>query len=76
MNPLFTATLIVQGQSEAYDVTFEHDHYTFLAQEKNINPVSFKVFREEDEWHVKDSIPDILKQQAISQLEYYLLQQH
>ena len=76
MSTLFTATLIVHGQPAAYDVTFDNDHYTFHAQEEQVNPSSFTIYRENDEWHVKSTIDDIMKQQAVSQLEAYLLQQH
>ncbi len=75
-NNLFTATLIVQGQPIAYDVTFEEDHYTFQPQAEQDKLSSFTVFREHDEWQVKGMIEDVMKQQAVSQLEAYLLSQH
>ena len=76
MSTLFTATVIINGQPIAYDVTFENDHYTFRPDDGQPVTEPFTVYRQDDEWKVKSSLNDIAQQQAVEQLEDYLLQQH
>jgi len=75
MDTLFTTTVIINGQSVSYNVTFADEAYVFTPDSENEAP-TFKLRREEDEWKLDGSLSDISQQQAANALENYLLSQH
>ena len=76
MNVLFTADIIIKGQSTGYNVFFEHEEYHFTPEDETAGAPSFSLCREHDEWKVKGDLEPIAGQQATAQLESYLLSQH
>ncbi len=75
MDTLFTTSIIINGESRSYDVTFADDAYVFTPDSEESVP-TFKIRREEDEWKLDGEISDISRQQATAALESYLLSQH
>ncbi len=74
MSTLFTATVIEKEPVE-YSVHNEEDVYVFVPSD-NAAGKTFRIKRMNDQWHVDGQLDEIAKQQAVSQLERYLLQQH
>ena len=74
MEALFTTSIIINGQPQAYSVTFKDDAYQFSPD--GGNAASFELQRAADEWLLKGELASIAKDQAVSALEQYLLSQH
>jgi hypothetical protein len=74
METLFTTSIIINGQQQAYAVTFQDDAYQFTPDD-NTGP-NFGLRRAEDEWKLDGDLTPIAKDQAVSALEHYLLSQH
>lgn len=75
MDTLFTTSVIINGQSKSYNVSFADEAYTFKPDAED-NAPTFKLRREEDTWKLDGDLTDISKQQATVALESYLLSQH
>ena len=75
MDTLFTTSVIINGQSKSYQVSFADEAYTFTPENGDGAP-TFKLRREEDVWKLEGELSDISKQQATAALESYLLSQH
>ncbi len=76
MEKIFSAHLDVNGKNYEYHVVFEDEKYIFSTDDPNASVPRFSFRREENEWIPVDNIEPGLKQQAISQMEKYLLSQH
>ena len=75
MDILFTTSVIIDGQSNDYRVTFADDAYVFTPDADTGAP-TFRIRRDEDLWKLDGNLSDISRQQAVSALESYLLSQH
>lgn len=73
-DPLFTTSVIINGEHKTYRVSFSDDAYHFVG-DGNEAP-SFQLRRVDDEWKLDGELNDISRQQAINALESYLLSQH
>ena len=74
MSILFTAT-IIQKEPVEYSIHNENDVYVFEPFDSTSGQ-TFKIKRINDRWVVEGELNEIAQQQAIAQLERYLLQQH
>ncbi len=74
MSNLFTAT-IIQKEPVEYSIHNENDVYVFEPTDPSSGK-TFKIKRHNDQWFVEGDLNDIAKDQAIAQLERFLLQQH
>lgn len=75
MSNLFTAT-IIQNEPIEYLIHNEDDVYVFEPTDPSSSGKTFKIKRHNDQWVVEGNLNDIAKDQAIAQLERFLLQQH
>ena len=75
MDTLFTTSVIINGQSKSYHVSFADEAYVFTPDSEDGTP-TFRLRREEDEWKLDGELTDISRQQATAALESYLLSQH
>ena len=75
MDTLFTTSIIINGESKSYDVSFANETYIFTLDSED-NAPAFKLRREEDEWKLEGNLTEISRQQAIAALDSYLLSQH
>lgn len=75
MDTLFTTSVIINGQSKSYNISFADEAYVFTPDSEDVAP-TFKLRREEDEWKLDGELTDISRQQATAALESYLLSQH
>ena len=73
MDILFSTELFYKGLSQVFEVSFENEEYVFRNKDKS---ESFSVQREEDEWHAENTLPEVVKSEAVEKLEQYLLSQH
>lgn len=73
MDTLFTANVIINGESKGFDVHFENDEYIFNPEDEG---EAFSLARLDDGWKVNGNLPEIAQGQAIHALETYLLAQH
>lgn len=76
MEDLFRTNLSVNNKDVVYHIVFDHEKYIFQPESPGDNLPSFSLKREHDEWHEQDKIDPSLKEQAIDELEAYLLKQH
>ena len=76
MEKIFSAHLDVNGKNYEYHVVFENEKYIFNTDEQGSAVPNFSFTREENEWIPQENIEPGLKEQAITQLEKYLLSQH
>ncbi len=72
MDPLFTATINSKNIEDKFLVYFENEKYVFQSE----GDVQFKLMRTHDEWKVEGNVDEQVKDEAIRQLEKYLLAQH
>lgn len=75
MDTLFRTSVIINGQSNSYNVSFADEAYVFTP-DGNSDAPTFRIRREEDQWKLEGDLNDISRQQAVSALEGYLLSQH
>lgn len=74
MEALFTTSIIINGQTQAYTVAFKEEAYHFTPDGGAGTP--FQLRRADDEWKLEGNLAPIAKEQAVSALEHYLLSQH
>ena len=73
MEDLFSARLSVEDRQVSYRVVFKEEDYHFVSDD---GASEFSLRREHDEWHENGTLAPGLKDQAVTALENYLLQQH
>jgi hypothetical protein len=76
MEKIFSAHLKANGHEVEYHVVFENEKYIFSTDDSNARVSSFSFGREDNQWIDLDNVEPSLKNQAIDQLEKYLLSQH
>ncbi|HEV7620744.1 MAG TPA: hypothetical protein VGO09_03375 [Flavisolibacter sp.] len=75
MEDIFTTQLKVDQESISFHVVFDEEKYRFIP-EKNINSIrEFYVKRDHDQWMAEGPVNADIKNQAIDNLEEYLLKQ-
>lgn len=74
MEDLFWTTLNVNGQPGDYHIVFENEEYRFY-QHGSLTP-AFIFRRQHDEWHSADEASEGIKDEAVEELEKYLMRQH
>ncbi len=75
MTDLFNTTININNHPVSYSVFFANEEYHFHSSQQD-TAKSFIIKREHDEWHIKENIDEVLKNNAIEALEKYLLSQH
>jgi hypothetical protein len=74
MDPLFTATIPVNGQPVSFDVHFEQESYVFAPASGGAE--SLRLRKEHDEWHTEGPADPATRTAAAEALDRYLLSQH
>ena len=76
MENLFSTDIAINGQHVSYRVFFDNEKYFFRPESENKGFPFFSLKREHDEWHDQEMLNPDIREQAIEELEKYLLKQH